>query len=121
YVPPVNNPSKNAPPPYYTLRNTNHHPPSTSVTSPSSSSSSRPYTSPPTSSPSSNNSAQPQLRATPKAKDLEAGPQQTQKIKFRPLLSNRKHVLQQKSMETVYQREVEISPGPRSSVMKERP
>ncbi|CAH2242509.1 jg10554 [Pararge aegeria aegeria] len=29
--------------------------------------------------------------------------------------------LQQKPMETVYQREVEISPGPRSSVMKEQP
>ncbi|CAH2240846.1 jg27242 [Pararge aegeria aegeria] len=44
-----------------------------------------------------------------------------EKIKFRPLLSNRQNGLQQKPMETVYQREVEISPGPRSSVMKERP
>ncbi|CAH2219510.1 jg1817 [Pararge aegeria aegeria] len=42
-----------------------------------------------------------------------------EKIKFGPLLSNRQNGLQQKP--TVYQREVEISPGPRSSVMKERP
>ncbi|CAH2234372.1 jg23674 [Pararge aegeria aegeria] len=38
-----------------------------------------------------------------------------------PFLSNRQNGLQQKPMEAVYQREVEISPGPRSSVMKERP
>ncbi|CAH2238379.1 jg18025 [Pararge aegeria aegeria] len=44
-----------------------------------------------------------------------------EKIKFGPLLSNRQNGLQQKPMEKVYQREVEISPGPRSSVMKERP
>ncbi|CAH2210489.1 jg794 [Pararge aegeria aegeria] len=48
-------------------------------------------------------------------------PTRDEKIKFGPLLSNRQNGLQQNTMETVYQREVEMSPGPRSSVMKERP
>ncbi|CAH2207906.1 jg6047 [Pararge aegeria aegeria] len=49
------------------------------------------------------------------------GKRPVEKIKFGPLLSNRQNGLQKKPMDTVYQREVEISPGPRSSVTKERP
>ncbi|CAH2239235.1 jg17409 [Pararge aegeria aegeria] len=58
---------------------------------------------------------------TPKAKDLEAGPQQDGQTSLIRTASNRQNGLQRKPTKTVYQRVVEISPGPRSSVMKERP
>ncbi|CAH2268335.1 jg5507 [Pararge aegeria aegeria] len=56
----------------------------------------------------------------PRGRSTTRWADQLNKIKFGPLLSNCQNGLQQKPMETVYQREVEISPGPQSSVMKER-